>query len=79
MDSGETSFMDKITPTEYVEQMQAQQGERPDAWARSLAQLVIFESITREEAEPYAAALEVAAGPNGNAFRTLYETLLVDR
>lgn len=65
-----------ISPAEYLTAMKDTQGDRPAAWARSLAGLVTLEVLPEEEGIEYANILAEAANDQKEVFWDTYNAAL---
>jgi len=68
-------FAERITPADYVKQMQNQQ-PTVEGWAQCLATLVNYSSVTVDAAIPYAQALADAAGDKSEIFWQTYNAAI---
>ncbi|OGG36009.1 hypothetical protein A2363_00805 [Candidatus Gottesmanbacteria bacterium RIFOXYB1_FULL_47_11] len=66
-----------LTPDDYLKMMTDTQGNRPTAWARSLAGLVTLGVLPEEEAINYANTLAKAAQDQSDAFWAAHNTKII--
>jgi hypothetical protein len=65
-----------LTPADYLTKMRDEQGDRPDAWARSLISLITLGLLPENEAGEYAQCLADASGKQTKKFWDTYNSAI---
>lgn len=69
----------ELTPADYLKMLRDTQGDRPVAWARSLAALIQFNVVSETEAQPYAEELAKSLSDRADDFWIQYNRLLLKK